>query len=310
MYLFNIVLYKIIPLYLIILIGYIGTKLFKIDRETIGKTLIYILAPIIVFYGAFTTEISFTTLSLPILFFFICCYVSILFFIIGKFVYKEDATKNILAFASGSGNAGYFGLPVIATILGDKEFAISVMLILGVILYENTLGFYITARGGYSKYESIRKVVRLPSIYAFFIGIILNILNLELSNNVVLVIEHFKSAYVVFGMMLIGMGLIGIKLKNFDLKFILLTFFAKFFIFPLIILFIIFIDTNFFNIYNREIYNILIIMSIVPLAANTVAFATELKVYPEKAAIAVLLSTIFALFYIPLVLTLFTKFIV
>jgi malate permease and related proteins len=40
-------------------------------------------------------------------------------------------------------------------------------------------------------------------------------------------------------------------------------------------------------------------MAIVPLAANTVALATELKVHPERAAIAVLLSTLFALFYIP-----------
>ncbi len=44
-------------------------------------------------------------------------------------------------------------------------------------------------------------------------------------------------------------------------------------------------------------------MSIVPLAANTVAIATELKTYPEKASVAVLMSTLFALFFIPLVVS-------
>jgi predicted permease len=46
-------------------------------------------------------------------------------------------------------------------------------------------------------------------------------------------------------------------------------------------------------------------MSIVPLAANTIAIATELDVHPEESTIAVFLSTIFALFYIPLIITFF-----
>ena len=55
------------------------------------------------------------------------------------------------------------------------------------------------------------------------------------------------------------------------------------------------------HLYNNDIYGILILASIVPLAANTVTWATELKAHPEKAAIAVVISTIFALFYIPLI---------
>lgn len=43
----------------------------------------------------------------------------------------------------------------------------------------------------------------------------------------------------------------------------------------------------------------MLLISACPLAANTVAFATLLKTEPEKAGVAVLLSTVFALFYIP-----------
>ena len=48
----------------------------------------------------------------------------------------------------------------------------------------------------------------------------------------------------------------------------------------------------------------LLIMSIVPPAANIAAFAATLDLNPEKAATTVLLGTIFALFYIPAVLVL------
>ena len=52
-------------------------------------------------------------------------------------------------------------------------------------------------------------------------------------------------------------------------------------------------------------YPVMIVMSIVPLAANTVALAVEFKTYPEKVTIAVLSSTVFALFYIPFMVTFF-----
>lgn len=44
----------------------------------------------------------------------------------------------------------------------------------------------------------------------------------------------------------------------------------------------------------------MILLAIVLLAANSVAFATELNAKLAKAAVAVFLSTVFALFFIPI----------
>jgi malate permease and related proteins len=107
--------------------------------------------------------------------------------------------------------------------------------------------------------------------------------------------------------MIIGMGLAGASWKSIDMSFISLTFLAKFICWPGLMALLIFVDKNSLHIFDTDIYNVLIIMSIVPLAANTVAIATELRTHPEKAAVAVLLSTIFALFYIPLIVSLFIR---
>jgi malate permease and related proteins len=104
--------------------------------------------------------------------------------------------------------------------------------------------------------------------------------------------------------MIIGMGLAGASWKSIDMSFISLTFLAKFICWPGLIALLIWVDRSSFRIFDTDIYHVLIIMSIVPLAANTVAIATELRTHPEKAAVAVLLSTIFALFYIPLIVSL------
>lgn len=302
---FTTILLKLIPLYLMILLGFISASKLKTQKETIARMLIYIITPVVIFYGAYTTQIDFASLSLPVVFFILCCTIALFFLGIGTLAYKGGSAKNILAFTAGTGNTGYFGLPVIFAILGEQAFSITVLAILGFVLYENTLGFFLTAKGSHTTKESLLKVVKLPIIYAFTTGIIFNILQINLGDIAVTTINQFKGAYTLLGMMIIGMGLSAVDFKKIDFKFISLTFLAKFIIWPAVIAGVILLDTAFLGWYTPEIYNVMIIMAIVPLAANTVALATELKVHPDKAAIAVLLSTLFALIYIPLATTYF-----
>lgn len=107
--------------------------------------------------------------------------------------------------------------------------------------------------------------------------------------------------------MIIGLGLSGIQSYKFDYRFITVSFFAKFAVWPLIILAVIAIDNSLFQLYDNTIHNVMLLMAIVPMAANTVAIATTLKVQPEKAAVTVLLSTLFALIYIPFMSMLFFR---
>lgn len=288
-----------------ILLGYISVRVLKAQRETIARMLIYIIAPIIVFYGSYTAEINIVNLSLPFLFYVVSSLIAILFLGIGTLVFKNDSTKNILAFTAGTGNTGYFGIPVTLILLGNDALSLAVFSLLGFFLYECTTGFFMVARGNHTVKESLTKLVKLPIIYAFFIGLILNYLKIDLGDIAITTFDSFKASYSILGMMMVGMGLASVKIQHIDLKFISFSFLSKFIFWPLIIFCIVFADKNFFHLYNQNIYNIMILMSIVPLAANTVTYATELKVHPEKAALAVLLSTLFALFYIPLMAGLF-----
>jgi predicted permease len=47
---------------------------------------------------------------------------------------------------------------------------------------------------------------------------------------------------------------------------------------------------------------VIVLLSLTPMAVNTVVLATALKVKPEKAALGVLSTTLFALFFIPAVM--------
>lgn len=295
---------KIIPLYLIIALGFIAGKVFGVKKEYLATLLIYIITPIVVFHGVFTTNLTAGALSLPVAFFVLGVILSLLFYSIGKKIWA-DSTKNILAFTAGTGNTGYFGLPVALAILGPSALGLAVLATLGVVLFENTLGFYLTARGQYTGREAFKKLLGLPSLYTFFLAVIINLLRFHPSQSYIDFADSFKGAYTVLGMMIVGLGIADISKIAVDKTFTALAFAAKFIAWPLGVTAIIILDRHYFHLFTPAIYQIMLVMSIVPMAANTVAYASQLNAQPQKAAVAVLLSTLFALIYIPIVVSIF-----
>lgn len=303
MQVFFTLLAKIIPLYSIIALGYFLGKHKAINNKTIATLLIYVLVPLIVFDGAARANLELGTISLPFLFFILSCIICLIFYAISSFIWP-GSEKNLIAYTAGTGNTGYFGLPVAIAIFGEHTVPLMVMAMFGLLIYEASLGFFIMSRGNFSVKNSLMRVIKLPTIYAFALGLLVNMAHIKLGLNYNNLMNNFRGAYSVLGMMLIGLGIGANKKLQFDIKFIAVTFFAKFAVWPLLILLIIFADKFFLHIYNQQIYEVMLLLSIVPLASNTVAFSMILKLHPEKAALAVLLSTLFALLYIPLMIML------
>ena len=57
---------------------------------------------------------------------------------------------------------------------------------------------------------------------------------------------------------------------------------------------------TFFMFLNEDLYKVLFLFAIVPLAGNTVTLAVLLNAKPEKASLAVFLSTVISVVTIPL----------
>ncbi len=306
MQVFFLLIFKLIPLYFIIALGFVAGKYLKVSKESLAALLIYIIAPLVVFHGVYTTQLTAGTLLLPVVFFVAAAIICLLFYYIGK-IFFEGSVKNLLAFAAASGNTGYFGLPVGVAIFGSEALGTLVLCTLGLIVFENTLGFFIAARGEHTAKVALMKVVKLPSIYAFILAVAVNLMQINLGQTYLDFAQLFRGAYSVLGMMIVGLGIAGIAKFEFDFKFISLAFLGKFLVWPFIMFLLVFADRQFWHLFGDLAHKVLLLLSVVPIAANTVAFATELRVHPQKAAVAVLLSTLFALAYIPLAVIYFIK---
>lgn len=294
---------KILPLYGIMMLGYIAGQYMKVEKDTIARMLLYILSPIIIFHGVYTTVIDRGGVILPIYFYVLACSLSLIAYAIGSMVWK-DSTKNIFAYTAATGNTGYFGIPVALALLGEESLGFVVLSTMGLVLFENSLGFFMTARGSFTAKESLRRVLILPSVYAFIIGLALNLGHITPPEWYSVIAGNFRGAYTILGSMMAGLGLAGFKKLSIDWKFLGLCFFSKFILYPAIAIGTVLLDMNVVHLFTPIMRQVIILLSLTPMAVNTVVLATALKVKPEKAALGVLSTTLFALFYIPMVMTL------
>ncbi len=173
------------------------------------------------------------------------------------------------------------------------------------VIFENSLGYYFAARGQFSPREAILKLLKLPTLYALIVGITLGQMNITIPESWQNFERDLLGAYVVIGALIIGFGLSGVAWKDFHVRFVSLFMAIKFLIWPVVTFAVVWCDQHVFGLLTSDMHKILLLMSFLPMAANTVAFAALFKTYPAQAAVAVALSTLLGLIAIPFYVTLF-----
>jgi predicted permease len=295
---FTFLLLKIIPLYFLILLGYLAGRFFNAHRDTLAQILFFLITPVILFNGVVHTRLDLNVVALPLFTFTISSCLCFCFYRLSALIWN-DSTKNLMAMSAGCGNTGYLGFPLALLFFDEQGAGVYIMAWLGMSIFENTLGYYILAKANNTGNECLKKLYKLPSLYAVLIGIVCNYAGLIPPGIFDETISHMKGAFTVLGMMMIGMGLAHLPHFKFDFKFIGVSFLAKFAAWPLFMLLLIAVDTHWLHFFDKTIYDALFLISIVPIGVNTVILSALLKNKPEKAVVAVVASTLFALAYIP-----------
>lgn len=292
---------NLIPLYVLIGIGWLAGRFFEVDRNTLANLAIFIMLPIVVFGFVLKLDFQASYFLLPIVIYAVQASIGLAFLWLGRKIY-DGAEANILAMAASMGNTGYFGLPLVLLIFPPEQVAIYIFAMMGGSVYEATIGYYIAARGRFDVRTSLIKLAKFPTLYAIVLAFIVRSLEINMPVQFDLYWGYFKGAYVLIGMMIIGAALAKVKNLVVGPRFLSLAFAGKFVAWPALVLLFTALDQSVFGLFEPEIHKLLLIMALVPTAANVAAFASQLDLVPEKAATTILFSTIFALFYIPFIL--------
>jgi hypothetical protein len=217
---------------------------------------------------------------------------------------KNNLGVFLLPNATGAGNVGYFGLPVAMALLGEQAAGIYMLSFIGVTLYDTTLSYYFLARGKLTTKQAVRRVLRLPIIYAMIIGVGLSSLHVALPLPLLKFWEIAKGAYVCLGMMLLGLALANQKRLGWDLPLLGISLFGKFLLVPLLTLAVVLADQRYTMLLTPIMAQCLMVIAVVPSAANLNAYAVQNNMPVDKAASIVLVSSLCAIVGTPLLLQL------
>ncbi len=286
-------------------LGWLAARRLAIDPRPIATLLIYLIAPLTFFRGLTLGGPTPGYLLLTLATFLVASLLAVAVHRLTRHTFAPQESA-LLAFSAGTGNTGYFGLPVAMVLLPPEGVTLYLFCVLGITLYEFTVGFYLSARGRFSVTESLAKIVRLPLIYAFLAALVVSGLGLEVPTAAMAALAVFPTTYTLLGMMIIGMTLGQVSLREVDGRFIGACVTVRCVVWPLLALAAV-LGLRALAPLSPELAMAILLLGVVPMAANVVVVAMELGIAPAKGALAVLITTLAAPLLIPLYLTLMTR---
>lgn len=292
---FSEIFIRVLFLIFIAFLGWAGGVALRLNARDISALLIYIIAPFVIFISVVQSPADFSYFGYSLGALVTASVFASGAYLAGRLLWK-DPRANLFGFTGGTANTGYFGLPMVFALFDEKQIAVAVFIIIGMTAYEFTVGYFISAKGVMNTRESLLRILKLPVIYAALAGILFKKLNIEQSEVLVSGFDNFKGAYSVLGMMVIGITLASFRGLKPDKLFLAAALCWKHILYPAagIAVFYFLIPVP------AEAFPVIVLMLAAPMAANTVVIAVHLGIHPEKAAAAVMLSTICAAVTVPL----------
>lgn len=288
---------KLLPVYFVMAAGFGLARMTGNIAGNIAILQIYLVAPIVVFTNVMNLNPTKTLAVSGVLMFLICCAVSCAVYFLTR--HRKDGTGPVLAQSAGTGNTGYLGVPVAIAIFTDQILPAYLLIMVATVIYESTLGYYFIARGKFSPRQALLKLARLPMVYAAALGLLFAINHWDIPQTWQNAARDFRGFYVISGALIIGISLAQVKKWRFDAPFFGTILGVKFILWPLAALAALWLESQFFDAIPQEHRSIILLMSLLPLAANTAAFAALFDIHPDKAATAVAASTLIATVTLP-----------
>ena len=291
---------NIIPIFLIISIGYLVGKKFDLQVNTLSKINFYIYVPIFAFSNLYTTEIS-SVLVMAVVFVVIILFInSGVGYITGKLVKGEHGIENAFQNTIMFYNTGNIGVPLITLIFSSAPFiingdtpylnlALSVQIMVLIIqnITTNSIGFFNAAKANMHWRDSVRKILKMPTIYAIPLAFLCKLIPYDLTKlSIWAAIDYIKVGLISVALVTLGVLLTKTKFNLKDIR-IYLSVFSRLVLSPIIAVFLI----KLFG-FDGVVAQVLMISSGLPTAENVALIAVEYKNCPDFVSQVVLSSTV------------------
>ncbi|MBK3493747.1 AEC family transporter [Viridibacillus sp. YIM B01967] len=290
----------ILPVLIVFAIGFIGQKYIGFDIKSISTVALYLMSPFLAFRTFYTTPLTMDYLYIAIfaimltIFLFLCTWGC-------SFLLKASRSEfSAMILGAVFMNSGNYGAPVVLFALGAAGFDVAVIIMVIHALLMNSLGIFFASIGGSQKAtikQSIKKVLRMPLIYAALAGITLEFYHITVPETVMAGVSLVAEASIPTVMLVLGMQLAVISAKKVNYRFVSAVTIIRMILSPILAATILL-----FMPLSTLIKSVLIIQAAMPAAANTTMLALQFDTEPDLVSFTTFVTTIISIVSIPVVL--------
>ncbi len=279
----------IVPILLTVGLGFALECRRNTDIRALSGICIYVLLPCLVFHSLLTTDLTFGE-ALPLVEIVLLSTASL--WVLGKATARlrrlgrED--ESVFLITTMFMNAGNMGAPVALYAFGERGLDLALLWMIVSNAFQNTVAVYYASRHRGGRFEAIRTVSGLPTIYAAAAALLVRALDIPFPEFLLPPIRLVGMALIPVAQLLLGMELAKARTQvNSHLAGVLAPNAVRLLIGPLLA----FAYASMLGLEGLTA-KVAILAAGMPTAVNMAVYATEFGLQPRRVATAVFTSTV------------------
>ena len=289
----------LLPIFVIMGIGFVMQIKFKLNLQTLARLNIYFLVPGFIFVKLSSTQISANLFGNILLFFIL--YVVLLYGVshfVGKMIGLERGEKTTFSNSVMFFNSGNYGVPVNDLVFKSDPLAMSIQVIMLTLqnIFLFSYGIFSLQSIQVGKLKAALGYFKMPVLYAMLAGVVTNVFNIPVPSFIWVPATYIADAMIALALLTLGAQVAQIKFVA-GLSSVYYSLLLRLAVGPMIALAIIFI----FKV-DGIVAQALLIGSAMPTSVNSAVIAQEYDNHPALAAQIVLFSTLFSAITVSLVI--------
>lgn len=298
-YFSHILLNNIVPLSVMISLGALLYRAFKLDIRTLSKLNFYLFSPAVMLKMLYESSISFAVLGQVLLFFAI--FFAVMFGVTEAAIrlrgYKNgmrSAVRNSVIFY----NSANYAIPLNQLVFVGDAFTLSVQIVIMMMqnLLPNTYGIYSVNSEQQDRKRVWRTILSMPVIYIIPLAFTLRGFHVPIPHAIYVPLDYISNAFIATALLTLGVQL-GTMKWRFNVSDVLLSNALRLCVGPLMGFAIVWALG-----FHGPLAQALVLSCSVPTSLSSVLLAVEFDNEPGFASQAVFASTIFSVFTVTFVI--------
>jgi predicted permease len=215
-YFFEILINNVTPIIIIIIIGALLYRTFKLDGKTLSKLNFYLFAPAVIFEMIYESELSWTTILRVLLFLAVF---SISLFVVVEIVCRVKGYKGSMKSAMHNSvhlyNSGNYAIPLNQLVFAGSTVSLSIQAVVMMAqnLAGNTLGIYSVNAHKSTLRATIRTILSFPSLYCIPLAFILREYEVGITPALSIPLHYVAEAFISVALITLGVQIGAMKWK-------------------------------------------------------------------------------------------------